>query len=120
MPSGLLWAARNGHSVYRFRFANGLATSRAHSMKSRATGLSVRPFRVMIRVGRRVADKSTGNTLSEGCLVGKCSCDSWSTVRKCPVASKVLRKGTELVVTVARGTSSPFARKASTSADPKR
>jgi hypothetical protein len=29
----------------------------------------------MIRVGHRVVGKSTGNTLREGCLTGKCSSD---------------------------------------------
>ena len=38
------------------------------SMKSRATGLSVRAFNVMAPIGRRVVGKSMGKTLKAGLL----------------------------------------------------
>src|SRR5262245_42443880 len=114
----LAWAHR--HDTYHFLFASGFTTSRAHSIKSCATGLSVRPFRVLISVGHGVVGKSMGNALRERCLRGKCNSDSGSTARRRPASSKILRRWLEAVVTIARGASSPFARKASTTADPKR
>ena len=40
--------ARNGRIAYDSAFANGLATSRAHSMKRSTAGLNDRFFSVMI------------------------------------------------------------------------
>jgi hypothetical protein len=45
-------------------FANGIATLRAHSMKSCAAGPSVRFFKVTIPIGKGLNGKSTGKILS--------------------------------------------------------
>src|SRR5262245_26428918 len=55
-PTLQVWA-RNGHGVYSFIFPNGLATSRAHSMKRSTGGLNVRFFSVTIAY-----DICVGNT----------------------------------------------------------
>ena len=60
--------AMSRHRSYHFLFASGLATSRVCSMKSRATGLSVRFFRVMIATGSWFAGNSMGKALSNGAL----------------------------------------------------
>ena len=53
---------RSGRVVHLL-FLKGFATSRALSMKSRATGLSARFLTVMIVTGRRGFGIATGNTL---------------------------------------------------------
>lgn len=45
--------AKSGQDVYPFCFANGLATSRAWSINTFATGETARFFRVMTPIGRR-------------------------------------------------------------------
>jgi hypothetical protein len=45
--------------------ASGFTTSRAQSMKSRATGLIVRCFRVTIATGLNSIGSVTGNTMSD-------------------------------------------------------
>src|SRR5262249_52502622 len=57
----------NRSSQDKLRFVTTLATSCAQSMKSWATGLSVRFFSVMMPMGRRVVGKSIGKTLSATC-----------------------------------------------------
>ena len=47
-------------------FASGFTTSRAHSMKSFASGLRVRFFKVMIPTGNGGMGSVTGKTLSGG------------------------------------------------------
>ena len=47
-------------------FVNGFTTSRAQSMKSLTTGVSVRFFNVKMPTGRRGIGRSTGRTLSRG------------------------------------------------------
>src|SRR5215475_9222364 len=51
---------------YSTRLANGFATSRAYSMKSCATGLSIRFFRVTTPNATRATDSLTGKTLISG------------------------------------------------------
>ena len=58
------------HGIHYFRFA-GWATSRAASMKSFATGLSVRVFRVTMPIETHANGSATGKTLSSERLVGK-------------------------------------------------
>ena len=65
--------ANSRHCVYPLRFANGLATSRARSMKSRAVGLSVRFFSVTMPIGSRASGSLTGTTLRSGRLMGNLS-----------------------------------------------
>ena len=55
-------------NIYHFLRARGLATSRAVSMKSCATGLSVRFFRVIIPTGARACCSFTGKTAISGLL----------------------------------------------------
>src|SRR5689334_16376871 len=63
LPHGCPQRPTTRHGAYHFRFARGLATSRAQSMKSLATGLSARFFRVAIPFGRRALGSSTGRAL---------------------------------------------------------
>ena len=67
-----------------FWFARGFATSRAYSMKSRATGLSVRFFRVTMPIGTCAIGRSTGKTLISGRLVGNLNKDSRENREKAP------------------------------------
>ena len=55
------------HGVYDFFFARCFATSRAVSMKSCATGLIVRFFRVTTPTGMSAIAGLTGKTLISGC-----------------------------------------------------
>ena len=67
-----------------FHFASGFATSRAQSMKSCATGLSVRFFRVTIPFGTRAIGSSTGKTLISGAPGRKSQCGSRENRDKAP------------------------------------
>jgi hypothetical protein len=69
------------HGVHYFPFASGFATSRACSMKSRATGPSVRFFRVTIAVGTRAVGSSMGKILISGCLVGNLNAEAGKIAR---------------------------------------
>ena len=89
-------------------------------MKSCATGLTERFFSVMIPIGRRVVGKSMGKILMLALSGWNLNIERGRAVRKRPVATRRLRAGTEDVMTVARGTSKPHARKASTTTDPNR
>ena len=95
--------ATNRHGVYNFLFASGFATSRALSMKSCATGLSVRFFSVTMPFGTRAAGSSTGKTLISARLVGNLNAEVGIIVRKRPVASRLIRASGEMVTTVTRG-----------------
>src|SRR5438876_9929940 len=96
------WAAIR-HDIYHFRFASGLATARAQSMKSRATGLSVRFFRVTIPFGRRAIGSSTGKALISERLVGNLNAEAGKIVTKRPVAKRLTRIWGASVTTVTRG-----------------
>ena len=50
--------------------ASGFVIARAVSTNNSASGLSVRFFNVMIAIVPRALANSTGNALSEGCLLG--------------------------------------------------
>src|SRR5882724_12585701 len=89
------------------REAIDLATSRVQPMKTWATGLSARFFRLMIPIGRRVVGSSIGSALIVGWVVGNFSTVAASIVKKCPVARRLLRILKVCVTTVARGGSSP-------------
>src|SRR5882757_1378993 len=86
-----------------FFFASGFATSRACSMKSVATGLSVRFFRVMTPIGVSAIRGSTGKALISGCRVGNRNADACKIVRNLPVAARLMRVVAESVTTAARG-----------------
>ena len=58
---------KTGHHLRCFVFANGIATSRAKSMKRCTTGLGARFFSVMIPIGALAIGNSTGNFLMNGC-----------------------------------------------------
>ena len=61
-------------------------------MNSRATGLSVRFFRVTIPICMRTFDSSTGKTLIPGCLPGNRSVEAAGKfVTKRPVARRFIR-----------------------------
>lgn len=72
------------HSVYHFRFASGLAISRAQSMKSCATGLSARFFRVTITFCTWAMGSSTGKTLISERMVGNVNTEAGKIVTKRP------------------------------------
>src|SRR5262249_47264470 len=94
-PSGRV-AVRRELSVERredyvataiFSFANGFTTSRAQSMKSWVTGLSVRFFKVMIPTGHGGMGTFTGRTLSGGRFAPNRSIEPGKNPRKGPLAS---------------------------------
>jgi len=60
-------------------------------MNSRAVGLSVRFFRVMIPIDAGANGSLTGKTLSSGCRVEKRNPDVEKIVRNRPVASRLIR-----------------------------
>ena len=62
--------------TYRFFFARGFATSRASSMKSCATGLSLRVFRVMMPTGTAAIDMATGRATTSDCLAENCNAEA--------------------------------------------
>ena len=72
-------------------------------MKSFATGLSVRFFRVTMPTGTRAIGSSTGKTLSSGRLVGNLNAEAGKIVRKRPVARRLIRTSGGTVTTVTRG-----------------
>ena len=81
-PWGPTRCATTRHGIYHFRLASGLATSRAQSMKSLATGPSARSFRVTIPFGRRAVGSSTGKTLSSERLVRNLNAEAGKIVTK--------------------------------------
>ena len=89
--------------------ACGFATSRAQSMKSRATGLIVRPFNVTIATGLRNVGSFTGRTLTEKFLAPNRSTDAGQIANKFPLASRTFCAGNEWQTTSARGISRPLA-----------
>jgi len=88
---------------YDFSVANGFATWRAYSIKSLATGLSVRFFRVTIPVGTQAAGSSTGRILISERLDRNFNADAGKIVRKRPVAKSLIRASGEMVTTVTCG-----------------
>src|ERR1700716_3399058 len=95
--------AAGGHGVYHFFFATGFSTSRAQSMKSCATGLRARFFRVTIPLGGRAIGSSTGRALISERLVGNRNAEAGKIVTKRPVARRLIRTWGESVTTVVRG-----------------
>src|SRR5262245_1674838 len=102
------------------RLVTPFATSRAQSMNSWATGLRVRFLNVMTPIGRRVVGRSTGRTLRFVLPEPNLTIEAWTMLRNRPLASRALRTGVEVLKTVARGTLSPAARKASAATEPYR
>jgi len=76
------------HGIYHFFRARGFATSRASSMKSWTTGLSVRFFRVTIPFGTRACCSLTGRTLISASFENPNS-EIGTIVRKRPVATRL-------------------------------
>jgi hypothetical protein len=99
---------------YYFLSASGFATVRTFSMKSCASGLGARFFKVIIATGWRVPGNSTGKALSPGLLLGGRNEKRGTTVRKRLVATSLLRRVRDRVMRVVRGGSIPLARKAAT------
>src|SRR5690348_17247867 len=94
--------ALSRHGIYHFLRARGFETSRAVSMKSRATGLSVRFFSVMIPTGTAAYGSSTGKTLIPERLENLNS-EIGTMVSRPPVATRLSRTPTEAAKTVVRG-----------------
>src|SRR5436190_23487452 len=88
---------------YHFCFARGLAPSRAQSMKSLATGLSARFFRVTIPFGRRAVGSSTGKILSSERLARNLNAEAGKIVTKRPVANRLMRICGQSVTTLTLG-----------------
>ena len=83
------------------------------SIKSCATGLKVRFFRVMMAIGSRQRGSATGSTLIDESLGPNCNMEPWISVRKLPVAIRLLRSAIELLVILACRTCNSTARNAS-------
>src|SRR5215204_2735406 len=92
--------ARSRHYNYDFRLTSGLATSRAQSMKSCATGLSVRFFRVTIPFGSGAIGSFTGRTLISERLVGNVNAEVGKIAIKRPVVKRLVRTSGDSVTTV--------------------
>jgi hypothetical protein len=90
-------------AIYNFPFASGFATSRALSIKRRATVLSVRCFKVTIPIGGWAIGSSTGKTLNSVGLVGNPNTEVETIVRKRPDFRRLIRTTGERTNTVARG-----------------
>src|SRR4029078_2241988 len=99
--SYFLMNARRG--IDQFCFAMGFATSRAYSMKSRATGLSARGFGTTIPFGRRAIGSSTGNVLTSKLLAENLNAEAGKIVTKRPGARRLVRTSEDSVTTVVRG-----------------
>src|SRR6266849_6219698 len=91
---------RDRHCVYDFLVASSFATSRACSIKSRATGLSVRFVRVTMPNGTCAIDSLTGKTLISGRRLGNLKMEVGIMDRKRPVATRLIRASGEIVNTV--------------------
>jgi hypothetical protein len=78
-------------NLHHFCFARGLATSRAQSMKSLATGLGARFFRVTIPFGRRAVGSWTGKIFSSERLARNLNAEAGKIVMKRPVANRLMR-----------------------------
>src|SRR5262245_59463903 len=95
-----------------------MATSWACSMKSFATGLSVRFLRVTMPIGTGAIGSFTGKVLTFEGLVGNLNAEAVTIVRKRPVARRLSRISAGALNTVERGYSSPARRKAFNATDP--
>src|SRR5918997_5707956 len=89
----------DGASVY-FRVAKSFATSRACVLKSRATELSVRCFKVTIPLGTGGVGNRTGNTLTSVRLMGNRKAEAENIVRKGPVVRRLSRACGDSVTTI--------------------
>ena len=94
-----------------FLLVRGLVVARIRAAKSSARGLRVLAFNLMIPIGRRLPGSSRGRALRDDCLSGRRNEKLGSAERKRPVASNLLRILSDWVKTVARGGSTPLARK---------
>src|SRR5207249_3811062 len=83
------------------RLVTPFAISRAQSMNSWATGLSVRFFSVITPIGRRVVGKSMGKTLRFVLPGPNLTIEAWTMLRNRPLASRALRTGVDVLKTVA-------------------
>jgi hypothetical protein len=72
-------------------------------MKSRATELSVRFFRVVIPMGAEAIGSWTRKALTSVRLVGNLNAETLNIVRKDPVAGRLNRACGDSVTTIVRG-----------------
>src|SRR5215204_3348630 len=79
------------------------AFSRAQSMKSCATGLSVRFFRVTITFWTCAIGSSTGKIFISERMVGNINTEAGKIVTKRPVAKRLILTSGESAITVVRG-----------------
>ena len=86
-----------------FGFAKSFATSRACLMKSRATEVSVRFFRVTIPLGTGSIGSWTGKALTSVRFIGNLNAEAENIVRKGPVAGRLNRACGDSVTTIVRG-----------------
>jgi hypothetical protein len=103
-----------------FLLASGFATSRAQSIKSCATGVRVRFFKVTIPANPWNFAMSMGKTLIAVCPPANSIAILSAIVRNRPLATRATRATSVKVTTVVRGTSSPAARKSSAAIRPGR
>src|SRR5216683_3924130 len=101
-----------------FLLARGMATSRAHSMKSCTVGLRMRFFIATIATGLRVVGKSMGKALIAGSPNVNRKTDSGTIVRNRPFATRAMRARLVEVTTLVRGRSRPTWRNASVKSEP--
>src|ERR1700730_11483028 len=87
-------------------------------MKRWATGLTVRPFRVMIPIGLPLSTKSIGSALTVGVLAARANTEEGRIERHRPLATRAWRAGVEDVTIVACGTGRPTAANACRTIEP--
>src|SRR5262249_20926823 len=92
--------------------------SRAQSMKSCATGATVRCFNVMMLMNPGFVGKSMGRALIDALQPANLTADSEVIVRNRPLATRAIRATLLWVNMVARGRSSPALRKESAAHEP--
>src|SRR5262245_40790586 len=112
------WSELESYAALRFSFRHWLRDFAGEVDENLRTGVRVRFFNVMIPTDPRVVGKSIGKALIAVFQPRNFNANSGAIVRNCPLATRAMRATPLEVITVARGSSSPAARKASTASEP--
>lgn len=107
-------ASSGGH----FLLVNGLTTSRAHSINTFTTGVSVRHLNVMIPTGQREIGSSTGKILSRGRFVPNRSSEAGTVPKNDPRGIRAPSRETVPHITPSGGNFMPCSRNALATSEP--
>src|SRR5262249_7707323 len=111
-------ARRRYQDLHGDHFVNGLTTSRAQSMKSFTTGVSVRFRKVMTPTGQGGIRRSTGRTLSRGRLTPNRNSEAGRVPTYGPLGRLAQRKDAPPHAAPFGGNFRPRARNASATSEP--